>query len=47
MQQAIATIDNCQRLKIGNLLRKEFGLNGSISAIFGNFGSSGNQRSEG
>jgi hypothetical protein len=42
-KQAIAKIDNCQRIQTEKLLNKQFGLSKAISAMFGNPGSSGNK----
>src|SRR5256885_7921799 len=41
--EAIAKIDNCQRIQIESLLFRCFGLNHSISATFGNTGNFGNR----
>jgi hypothetical protein len=41
-KQAIAKIDNCQRIQIEKLLSKQFGVSKPISAMFGNLGSFGN-----
>jgi hypothetical protein len=43
MIEAIAKIGNCQRIQIEGLLFRRFGLNNSISAIFGNTGNFGNR----